>query len=460
MTLGIHVIGAGFGESIVVELPNGGIGLIDCFSSSLSPPSPGTASLNPTLRFLRDDLHADRLTFVAFTHPHEDHGRGLSHILDVYHDRIDQVWVFPALGSIALERYFRAIRSDGLRLPGEKLCDDPPGTFYRELLRIHQAITEQCLKPGTGRARLVYFSAERRPIDLPGGVQAHFIAPTSVVGARYSEALSENIRNIVIRDENTPNESLIMNDQWQPDDVNHNLVSAGIVLAYGSTRVVLGGDLEQPSWEAALASRRTNEKGVCPLTCRLIKVSHHGSSNGYTETLYSQHLVGRSRPIGILTPYNRHSRPLPTANGLQGITPWVSELYATNLLEAELARDEDLTGLGAASTAPPAIPASWLYLLRKNPGWQVVLHPSLTKTSEVAPPPEIPVEMVPLLGADPTLADCLHPLLRRQWKRQQESPITAPEHECRASFFFNRRGQELKSRRYIGSRAGRLSQPC
>ncbi len=32
--LGIHIIGGGYGESIVLELPNGKVGVLDCFSAA------------------------------------------------------------------------------------------------------------------------------------------------------------------------------------------------------------------------------------------------------------------------------------------------------------------------------------------------------------------------------------------------------------------------------------------
>src|SRR5688500_14036107 len=93
--LGIHVIGEGFGESIVLEMPGGKVGVIDCFCRRLKARSaPERLAANPTLRLLRGRLRATRLAFVALTHPHEDHGRGLSHLLEDYSNRIDEVWMF------------------------------------------------------------------------------------------------------------------------------------------------------------------------------------------------------------------------------------------------------------------------------------------------------------------------------------------------------------------------------
>jgi hypothetical protein len=123
--LGIHVIGVGFGESVVLELPNGRIGVIDCCAPRLKASSrEERLRANPTLRFLVNDLRATALAFLGFTHPHEDHGRGLSHLLEEFHGRIERIWVFHGFHDVALERHFRARKEEvGRRLPGKRLLD-------------------------------------------------------------------------------------------------------------------------------------------------------------------------------------------------------------------------------------------------------------------------------------------------------------------------------------------------
>ena len=53
--LELHVIGASQGESIVLKLPSGGWGVVDCYASSAADPSK-----NPTYQFLVDQ-DAERL---------------------------------------------------------------------------------------------------------------------------------------------------------------------------------------------------------------------------------------------------------------------------------------------------------------------------------------------------------------------------------------------------------------
>ena len=69
---------AGYGESIIIRLPNGKWGVVDCYASSISD-----SGKNYTLQFLLE-RGIKELEFVCLTHPHEDHYRGLSHLLQEF----------------------------------------------------------------------------------------------------------------------------------------------------------------------------------------------------------------------------------------------------------------------------------------------------------------------------------------------------------------------------------------
>jgi ribonuclease BN (tRNA processing enzyme) len=88
--LSIHVLGSGIGESIIVHLPNGKWGVVDCYASNLSD-----SSSNQTLSFLLEQ-GASELEFLCLTHPHFDHYRGLSQLLDAF--RVRYFWRFGAFG--------------------------------------------------------------------------------------------------------------------------------------------------------------------------------------------------------------------------------------------------------------------------------------------------------------------------------------------------------------------------
>ncbi len=82
----LRVFGGRKGETIVVRLPDGTYGVVDCYASSLADPRS-----NPAYRIL-DEEGVRSLRFLGLTHPHDDHYRGMSHLL---HDfAIAAFWTF------------------------------------------------------------------------------------------------------------------------------------------------------------------------------------------------------------------------------------------------------------------------------------------------------------------------------------------------------------------------------
>ena len=86
--LAVHVLGAGKGESIVLQLSDGRWGVVDCFA-----PSSTNAETNPVLRFLRE-RDVRELEFLCLTHPHDDHYKGMSHLLEAF----DVKYFWPVAG--------------------------------------------------------------------------------------------------------------------------------------------------------------------------------------------------------------------------------------------------------------------------------------------------------------------------------------------------------------------------
>src|ERR1700757_3196684 len=98
-----------------------------------------------------------------------------------------------------------------------------------------------------------------------------------------------------------------VNPAWMPDQIDHNRVSAALVVEYGKTRVILGADMITRSWEAILSEMDRGTEYTLPLNCHLIKVSHHGSITGHCQGLYERRFARRrAKPIAVVTPFNRH----------------------------------------------------------------------------------------------------------------------------------------------------------
>jgi hypothetical protein len=454
--LGIHVLGQGFGESIVLQMPNGSVGVIDCFAPRLKATTrTERLAANPTLRFLAEELRAERLAFLAFSHPHEDHGRGLSHILEEFRGRIDEIWIFRAFQSIDLERHMMALLCGGRRLDIEILRDEPVGTFALELSKVKVLICDLTTRTNPAAARFRYFTGYSRFTQAGEPLTFHMIGPTDRLVAEYEQSLADNLSGLV--DDSGENVS----PNWQPDRVNHNRVSAALVVEYGKTRVVLGADMETEAWEAVLGEIDRGTEYDLPLSCHLIKVSHHGSMTGHCPGLYERRFRRRRhKPLAVLTPFNRHKNPLPSNAGMSHLLAHTKQVFTTNVAEACHAAGSPPPGYVSVPVGEEnvAVPLTWSKALTANPSLSWVLARSVSQGAAAPLPPATP----PLswhndLITNPRLARLLHPEARHFLGSEAEVNLTVPERDCRVSFYFNDRGMELAGRRYVGPLAGQLT---
>jgi hypothetical protein len=102
---------------------------------------------------------------------------------------------------------------------------------------------------------------------------------------------------------------------------DHNQVSVGLLVEFGKTTVVLGGDVEGPAWEDACDEFRHSRFDAVA-----VKVSHHGSTNGYIDGLWGFFAAG-SKPLAIITPFRRHG--LPKLEALEHIRDFASPIFTT-----------------------------------------------------------------------------------------------------------------------------------
>jgi beta-lactamase superfamily II metal-dependent hydrolase len=272
--LQIHVLGAGEGESVVLGLPGGQWGVVDCYSPSLSEPS-----CNPTLQFLNErDIH--ELEFLCLTHPHKDHFHGMSQLLQNLD--VHAFWRFGALSGrhfVALAEYL-AVDAEGRHAEAEDAD---------EFVRIIRLVRDKRIPETRIGARQQLYPPQH---DVRAPLQIWGFAPSGRQIARYERRLEDCFTS----------DGLLKSTSSLPQ-VRHNIVSAGIMVIYGNTRVVLGGDIEKAGWNDAM-----EEFPEEWFAASAVKVSHHGSTNGYAENLW-QTLALNGKPIAVLAPYRKQGLP-------------------------------------------------------------------------------------------------------------------------------------------------------
>jgi hypothetical protein len=163
--LGIHVLGPRLGESIIVELPDGGVGVIDSFAGGEKTPHPVIAFLEQKYPKL------SKLRFFALTHPHTDHCHRCAEICNRFPP--DEVWVFRPFPLGQVQSYFTALQRLGTQDEVERASDLPAGTTVHSLLKFESQVGT--LRRSGGRLR--YLSAGHSFRLCGGAVTIHFLTP-------------------------------------------------------------------------------------------------------------------------------------------------------------------------------------------------------------------------------------------------------------------------------------------
>jgi hypothetical protein len=280
------------------------------------------------------------------THPHEDHYRGMSRLVDHFH--IKAFWTFCDTFPDDFEAIIHYFQTEAHDLGGRAEV-----RFRAEELR---KIFERVNRP---EVPTLAARSNQRLYPVPAGIddplEIHAIAPSHRGARDYVRSVLGFLKRRV---DGAPTARLF-------EHRHHNQVSIALLVSYGTTRIILGGDVERAGWSAVL-------EGFAPefLAADVVKVSHHGSTTGYCPELWS--IIGRGkRSLAVLTPYLRHRLPEPSAldeisgsagtiycasaAGLHpGVRDWQSQRSPSRRLEAfrskaraalQAARGEPSTGI-------------------------------------------------------------------------------------------------------------------
>ena len=233
---------------------------------------------------LLTDHKVSTLEFVCLTHPHDDHYKGMSHLLREF--QVNAFWSFGGFQPPdfrLLRTFFKGdAQSSGLKDARENA---------RELETIFDLIqTKRIPHQSVGPKTLIYPS-----IDDNQDFQIWGLAPSG----RHTDEYRTCLLNSFGRDRT-------FKSALPPSD--HNLISSAMLVIFEKSRLILGGDVEEDGWRDVL-----NDKPVISLSAHAVKVSHHGSYNGYCKDLWANY-ASEGRPTAFLTPYVAKGPPRKTSN--------------------------------------------------------------------------------------------------------------------------------------------------
>jgi hypothetical protein len=233
-----------------------------------------------------------------------------------------EIWVFHPFPSGQVQNYYTALARRGTRDRVEEALGLPAGSVAESLLQFHDRVRKP-VREGTLRFRPLT-GGQPAARFCGGRVRVSFLTPVALAQFAYADAVERCTRTILADGPSLrPVEAL-----GAPE---HNLTSGAVLVEYGRTRIVLMADAEGSLWQEWLTATPPRDL-LRPVD--FLKVSHHGSANGYYEPLYAA-LADRMRTVAVVTPFNHGSIALPSAEGVRSIQGHVRRIYCTN---RELAR--------------------------------------------------------------------------------------------------------------------------
>ncbi|MGA3284041.1 MAG: hypothetical protein ABSD57_06250 [Verrucomicrobiota bacterium] len=313
MSLEVHVYGSGFGETIFLRWPRAEGGwrgaLVDAHS-----PQEG--------RWLVDKLRVLQLAeleFVVATHPHLDHIFNLAAGLHLAGVRIGRGLYWPGLTPGYWMQFFG-------KLAAQRGGDLPQtASMIRQLFNFLSMRTKQHDMPAH---------------DIGGSEEMEAVLESDVNGEHlrfrpigpWLPEMNKLVQNV--------SGSIASDGRIDYEHRDANSVSIALLIEYGNAQVVLGSDMEIGNWDCLRAAK--NHPFFRP---SVVKVSHHGSSNGRTNTMWPANKgffdgMG-AKPIAIVTPWRQGGRSLPDESVLKEIRRAGFTVYVTGHGATPRYRDPD-----------------------------------------------------------------------------------------------------------------------
>jgi beta-lactamase superfamily II metal-dependent hydrolase len=264
--LRLHVLDVGHGDSLLLEFPGGRhFGIVDCHVRGSSQSGADNTEIeSKALGALRQRVDAGirpEVDFVCLTHPHIDHYRGLAGLLDglaALDVPVKEFWDFglSARKARAMRRY---VRDPDLREERDE--------FVRLIGAKERALKKAAYRP---------IIAPQRNFWRGHGVSVDVIAPDARIWERYGAYLlcSEEEQRELLRNLNCITKPGIKCVRVSCP-ANDNIVAAGFLIRFRRTKMILGSDVTNCTWRAAIAGLKKRR-----MRCEAIKVSHHGSIEG------------------------------------------------------------------------------------------------------------------------------------------------------------------------------------
>ncbi len=295
--LHLYLFGASSGESIVIQLPDRSWAVIDCFATSSKD-----VRTNPAHDLLKS-RGVRELAFLCLTHPHADHFTGMSRLVRDF--QIRKFWGFGGLQPPDFDLLKSFFQADAATSSNRLDADAREGAA--EISELFDGILSQVPSTQAVSAKTLIYPES---VDKRSSVRIWGLAPSGRHTDEYKRCLVKSFARKRFKS--------------ALPGADHNLISSALLIQFGRTRIILGGDVENEGWQHVL-----DDKPVDDLSAHAVKVSHHGSKNGFCLGLWDRFSAG-SKPVAILTPFA--SKALPQREALDHIQARASSIHSAAVL--------------------------------------------------------------------------------------------------------------------------------
>jgi len=291
----VTIIGTGgYGESCVIHMGNGEWAVVDsCFDPSYENCLP--------LLYLKEigvDIKSE-VKLIVCTHWHDDHIKGISQL---YLNAEASEFCFSSV--VDLKKFLQLVKLDYTKYNGQKISNSSTVEFNKCL----EILEQRTVPPKKASKNNVLYTARTQLSQIIS------LSPSDRSQLDFDHDISTLINGF------GENKRIIINEP--------NSTSVVLFLKLGQHRAILGADLEvsgdnQTGWLDIL----DNHQNILDKKSSLLKISHHGSENGYHNRIWLELLIPNA--IGQLTPYNKGYK-LPKESIIRKYLSHTPDLYITS----------------------------------------------------------------------------------------------------------------------------------
>lgn len=295
--------GKGFGECILLHLKNDFWAVVDSFNITSNKEQIPVAQ--HYLQTLYPDSWQTKIKLVIISHWHDDHIRGVSTLIK-NSQAIENVVISGALTYKNLRELIKAEHVDN----------------RTDIISTNE-IVETYTWGHKNKDKLCYSSEFLMLPFLNEKVKFQFLSPSTEIINTINQNLISEITELLVKNKI---KKIVAPSQ--------NIASSALLIHLKDEQpILLGADLESnytkypnSGWNRVVEILREKYE---PSQSFLFKVSHHGSSNGHCDEIWSELL--HEKPIAVLTPYLRGelANQLPKKEWVEKFSNKTSKAFIT-----------------------------------------------------------------------------------------------------------------------------------